>query len=116
MSHSQHKGVRKMMRYVVAAAGAIAMMSSVAMAETTVVRTSPGYTAPHKTTVARTSSGYMAPHKRTVVKQRVNRYGQLVTVKKTHRDGFYGSSTSRTKAVTDPATGVTTKTRTTVRE
>jgi hypothetical protein len=95
-----------MIRYVVAAAGALAMMSSLSMAETTVVRTSPGYMAPHN------SPGYMAPHKTTVVKKRVNRYGQLVTVKKTHRDGFYGSSTTRTRAVTDPATGVTTKTRT----
>ena len=92
-----------MMRYVVAAAGALAMMSGLAMAETTVVRTSPGYVAP-------------APHKTTVVKKRVNRYGQVVTVKKTHRDGFYGSSTSRTRSVTDPATGVTTKTRTIERE
>jgi hypothetical protein len=91
-----------MMRYVVVAAGAIAMMSSVAMAETTVVKTSPGYMAPHKTTV--------------VKKQRVNRYGQLVTVKKVHRDGFSGSSSTRVRSVTDPATGVTTKTRTTVRE
>ena len=90
-----------MMRYVVVAAGAIAMMSSVALAETTVVRTSPGY---------------MAPHKSVVVKKRVNRYGQLVKVKKIHRDGFYGSSSTRVRSVTDPATGVTTKTRTTVRE
>jgi hypothetical protein len=84
-----------MMRYVVAAAGALAMMSSLAMAETTtVVRTSPGYVAP-------------GPHKTTVVKKKINRYGQLVTVKKTHRDGFYGSSTSRTRTVTNPHTGVT---------
>ena len=92
-----------MMRYVVTAAGALAMMSSLAMAETTVVRTSPGYMD-------------ATPHKTTVVKKRVNRYGQVVTVKKTHRDGFYGSSTSRTRSVTDPATGVTTKTRTIERE
>ena len=93
------------MRYVVVAAGALAMMSGMAMAETTVVRTS-------------TSPGYMAPvpHKTTVVKKRVNRYGQVVTVKKTHRDGFYGSSTSRTRTVTDPATGVTTQTRSIERE
>jgi len=92
-----------MMRYVVVAAGALAMMSGLAMAETTVVRTSPEYMA-------------AAPHKTTVVKKRVNRYGQVVTVKRTHRDGFYGSSTSRTRSVTDPATGVTTKTRTIERE
>jgi hypothetical protein len=36
----------------------------------------------------------------------------LVTIKKSHRDGFYGSSMSRTRSVTDPATGVTTRTRT----
>jgi hypothetical protein len=92
-----------MMRYVVAAAGALAMMSSLAVAETTVVRTSPGYVAP-------------APHKTTVIKKKVNRYGQLVKIKKTHRDGFYGSSVTRTKKVHDPVTGVTTKTRTTERE
>lgn len=92
-----------MMRYVVAAAGALAMMSSLAMAETTIVRTSPGYVA-------------AVPHKTVVVKKRVNRYGQLVTVKKVHRDGFYGSSSTRVRTVTDPATGLTTKTRTTVRE
>ena len=98
-----------MMRYVVVAAGAIAMMSSVAMAETAVIRTSPGYMAPHKTTV-------VSPHKRVVVKKRVNRYGQLVKVKKIHRDGFYGSSSTRVRSVTDPHTGVTTRTRTTVRD
>lgn len=93
-----------MMRYVVAAAGALAMMSSLAMAETTtVVRTSPGYVAP-------------VPHKTTVVKKKINRYGQLVTVKKTHRDGFYGSSTTRTKKVTDPVTGVTRSRTVTVHE
>jgi hypothetical protein len=98
---------KKMVRYLVVAAGAFAMMSSLALAETTtIVRTSPTYVAPT----------YVAPHKTTIVKHRVNRYGQLVTVRKTHRDGFYGSSTSRVRTVTDPATGVTTKTRTTVRE
>jgi len=97
------KGIRKMMRYVVATVGALAMMSSLAMAETTVIRSDPG--------VVRAG-----PHKTTVVKKRVNRYGQLVKIKKTHRDGFYGSSTSRTRTVTDPATGVTTKTRSIERE
>jgi hypothetical protein len=93
-----------MMRHIVAAAGVLAMMSGLAMAETTaVVRTDPGYVA-------------AAPHKTTVVKKRVNRYGQLVKVKKTHRDGFYGSSTTRTRTVTDPATGVSTKTRMIERE
>ena len=97
-----------MMRYVVAAAGALAMMSSLAMAETTtVVRTSPGYVAPNKTTVVRTSPGYVAPHKTTVVKKKVNRYGQLVTVKKSRIDGYSGSSVSRTRTTTNPYTGVT---------
>ena len=96
-----------MVRYLVVAAGAFAMMSSVAMAETTIVRTSPTYVGPT----------YVTPHKTTVVKHRVNRYGKLITVRKTHRDGFYGSSVSRTtRSVTNPVTGVTTKTRTTVRE
>lgn len=90
-----------MVRHLVAAAGALALMSSMALAETTVITTAPGYVAPHKTTI---------------VKHRVNRYGQLVTVKKVHRDGFYGSSNTRVRTVTDPATGVTTKTRTTEHE
>ena len=105
-----------MMRYVVAA-GALAMMSSLAMAETstTVVRTSPGYVAPipHNTTVVRTSRGY-APHKTIVVKKKVNRYGQLVTVKKSRTDGYSGSSVSRTRTMTNPYTGVTRSRTTTV--
>jgi hypothetical protein len=93
-----------MVRYVVVAAGALAMMSSLAMAETTtVIRESPVFVPP-------------PAHKTTVVKHRINRYGQMVTVKKTVRDGFAGSSVSRTRTVTDPYTGVTTKTRTTERE
>ena len=84
-----------MMRYVVAAAGALAMMSSLAMAETTtIVRTSPGYVAP-------------VPHKTTVVKKRVDRYGRVITVKKSRNDGYSGSSVSRTRTVTNPYTGVT---------
>jgi hypothetical protein len=84
-----------MMRYVVAAAGALAMMSSLAIAETTVVRTSPGYVAAP------------VPHKTTVVKKRVDRYGRVITVKKSRTDGYSGSSVSRTRTVTNPYTGVT---------
>jgi hypothetical protein len=99
-----------MIRHLAVAAGALAMLSSAAMAETTVVtRSSPHYVTPHHV--------YVAPgHKTKVVKHRVNRYGQLVTVKKTYRDGFSGSSVSKSKTITDPHTGTTTKTRTTVQE
>ena len=99
-----------MVRYLVVAAGAFAMMSSLAMAETTttVVRSSP--------TVVSTSPAYVTPHKTTIVKRRINRYGKIVTVKKTSRDGFSGSSVSRTRSVTDPVTGETRTRTTTVRE
>lgn len=91
-----------MVRYLVVAASAFALMSGVALAETT-------------TTVTRSSPTYVAPQKTTVVKKRVNRYGQVVAVKKTYRGGYSGSSTvSRTKTTTNPYTGTTSRTKTTV--
>jgi hypothetical protein len=91
-----------MVRYLVVAAGAFAIMTSLAAAETT-------------TTITRTSPAY-EPANKTVVKKHVDRYGRVVTKKKTYHDGYSGSSVSRTRTVTDPVTGMSKSRTTTVHE
>ena len=95
-----------MMRYLLATAGALALISSVGLAQAAEVGTT--------TTVVRSST---APdtmgHKRVTVKRHVDRYGHLVTKKKIHREGLSGSSTTRVKKSYDPMTGTVTKERST---
>ena len=90
-----------MVRYLVAAACAFALVSGPALAETT---------AGTKTITVQRSADGMGAHK-SVTKRYINRYGKMVTKSKTFHDGFSGSSVSRSKTVTDPMTG-TSKTRT----
>ena len=95
-----------MMRYLLATAAAVALISSVGLAQAAEVGTT--------TTVIRSATTPDAMgHKRVTVKRHVNRYGQLVTKKKIHREGLSGSSTTRIKKRYDPMTGTVTKERST---
>lgn len=98
-----------MVRYLLAAAGAIALMSTVATAQThstTVVTRSapPVYANAGATQVVTRTTPY--GRSKTIVKRKYDRYGRLITVKRTVRDGFYGGS-SVSRSVTDPYTGTT---------
>jgi len=95
-----------MMRYLLAIGGAVALMSNIALAQAAEVGTT--------TTVIHSGTAPDAMgHKRVTVKKHVNRYGQLVTKKKIHREGLSGSSTTRVKKSYDPASGTVTKERST---
>ncbi len=87
-----------MVRYLLAAASVLMMISGAAFAEmdesgSKLITVSPS--APHDMGA-----------KRTVTKRYVNRHGNMVTKKKTFSDGFSGSSVSRSRTVTDPDTGM----------
>ncbi|MGE5270376.1 MAG: hypothetical protein ACM3JG_11970 [Thiohalocapsa sp.] len=88
-----------MVRYLVAAAGVLALVSGVALAE------------PIEGT--KTVTIHKTPHGKIVSKRYMNHRGQVVTKRKHIREGFYGSSVSRSKTVTDPAAGTSVTTRTT---
>src|SRR5438874_12967142 len=89
-----------MLRYVLTAAGAIAMISNVAFAEmgdgaTTKVITrsaEPGM-ASKKVIIHRHDDGF-GPSKKVVIHRHDDRYGAMVTKKKIIRDGLSGSSMS----------------------
>ena len=93
------------MRYLLAVAGAVAMISNVAFAQTI-------DTGATTTRVITRSSPDAMVHKRVVVKRHVNRYGNLVTTKKVYREGLSGSSVTRVKKRYNPYTGTVTTTRT----
>ena len=87
-----------MLRYAIAAASVLALVSGVALAE------------PIDGT--KTVTVHKTPYGKMVTKRFVNHRGQMVTKRKAVRDGFYGSSVSRSKTVTDPALGSSVTTRT----
>jgi len=101
-----------MVRYLLTAASALALMSGAALAQTdsystrnvTVHRDSP-----HATVYSR----HAPRNNTTVTKRYVNQRGKVVTKSKTFHDGFSGSSVTRQKTVTDPMTG-TSRTRTVI--
>ena len=92
-----------MVRYLVAAACALSLVSGAALAEDM---------AGSKTVTIQRSADGMGTHK-VVTKRHVNPYGRMVTKRIVKRDGFYGSSVARSKTVHDPMTGET-RTRTTI--
>ena len=103
-----------MVRYLLTAASALAIMSGVTLAHAesystksvTVTRSAPHatvYSRPH----VRAYVTQSPRHKAKMTKRYINSRGKLVTKTKTFRDGFSGSSVSRTKTVTDPVTGMT---------
>jgi hypothetical protein len=99
-----------MVRYLLTAAGALALMSGAALAQTDNYSTKSVTVhrgAPHSTVY----STHAPRHNRTVTKRYVNQRGKVVTKSKTFHDGFSGSSVTRQKTVTDPTTG-TSRTRT----
>lgn len=86
-----------MVRYLLAGAAAISLLSGAALAQDI------GYDGGSKTVISRPDGS------RTVIKRHVNRYGALVTKRKTMDEGFSGSSTvTRTRRAIDPVTGETT--------
>ena len=88
-----------MVRYLITTAGALAMLSGVALADDS-----------STTTITRTPDGVS----KSTTDNHVDRYGNSVTEKKTYKDGMSGSSTTESQTVTDPASGDTvTKSRTT---
>ena len=87
-----------MVRYLITAAGALAMLSGVALAQDST------------TTITRGPDGFS----KTTTEKHLNANGDVVTDKKTVKENGYGSSMSDTKTFTDPTTGDTvTRTRTT---
>ena len=96
-----------MMRYLLAVAGAVALMSNVALAQTVDVGGA-------STTVIHSGATPDGMgHKRVVVKRHVDRYGHLVTKKKIYREGMSGSSVTRVRKSVDPVTGTVTRERST---
>lgn len=95
-----------MVRYIVAAAGALALLSGVALAQTD---DAPIGT---RTVIHKTSpDGLRSKH--IVIKRHADRYGNLVTKKKIVRDSMVGSSVTRSRETTDPMTGTTVRQRST---
>ena len=95
-----------MVRYVLTAASALALMSGVALANTDAYATKSVTVhrgAPHATVYSTNAPR----HKAKVTKRYVNHRGKIVTKSKTFNDGFSGSSVTRQKTVTDPMTGAT---------
>jgi len=104
-----------MIRYLLTAASALALVSGVALAEpvegtkTVTIQNSPS----GKVVTKR----YMNHRGQIFTKRKhmdEGRYGQMVIKRKHLHEGLYGSSVSRSKTVTDPAAGgsVTTHTST----
>ena len=89
-----------MVRYLITTAGAVAMLSGVALAQDTT----------STTTITRSPEGVS----KTTTEKHLNSNGDVVTDKKTVKENGYGSSMSDTKTFRDPASGETvTRTRTT---
>ena len=111
-----------MVRYLVTAAGALALMSNFAFAQTnacertTVIhKSSPDGMAHKKVIIKRSDDGFGAS-KKVVIKRHDDRYGALVTHKRIIREGLSGSSMTRTHGITDPyAGGTVIKKRTIIR-
>jgi hypothetical protein len=92
---------RKMLRHVIVASAALAMVSGVALAE------------PVGTSV---TTVHKSGHGKVVTKRHMNHRGEMVTKRKVVKNGLTGSSVSKSRTVTDPATGssrTVTRTRTT---
>jgi len=79
-----------MLRYVIAVSAASIVMSGVALAQ------------PVDTSV---TAVYKSPHGTVVTKKHRNHRGLVVTNRKAVRHGYYGSSVSQSRTVTNPATG-----------
>jgi hypothetical protein len=79
-----------MLRHVIIASAALAMISGVALAE------------PAGNSVI---TVHRSPHGKVVTKRHVNHRGELVTKRKVVKQGLTGSSVSRSRTVIDPATG-----------
>lgn len=88
-----------MVRYMVAASVAFAMISGVALAEP----------AGSVTTVTRTDQG------KTISKRFINHRGDLVTKRKVVRNGIAGTTVSRSRTITNGDGDSVTRTRTTIR-
>ena len=91
-----------MLRYALAIAGAVVMVSNVAFAETgyvegtstkVITRSAEPGMASKKVIIHRHDDGF-GPSKKVVIKRHDDRYGALVTKKKIIRDGLSGSSMS----------------------
>ena len=80
-----------MVRYLITAATALVLVSGVAMAEP--------MDGSKTVTIRNTPTG------KVITKRFVNHRGMLVTKKKRINDGFYGSSVSRSKTITNPGAG-----------
>lgn len=80
-----------MVRYLITAVTALALVSGVAIAEP--------MDGSKTVTIRNTPTG------KVVTKRFVNHRGMLVTKKKRINDGFYGSSVTRSKTVTEPGAG-----------
>ena len=91
-------------RYILAAAGALALMSNVSFAQTDSTKTIVMKTAPNGT-------GYS----KSITKRHVDRYGNLVIKRKTYTNGLSGSSVNRSETITHQDGGTTTKSTMTVR-
>jgi hypothetical protein len=87
-----------MVRYLLASASVLVMISGAAMAE---INESGSKTI----TITRPAAHDMGTNK-TITKRYVNHNGKLVTKSKTYSDGLSGSSVSRTRTVLDPNTGM----------
>jgi hypothetical protein len=97
-----------MVRYVLTAVGALAIMSGVAFADSDAISGS-------KTTTITPAAPHGMEYHKSIVKHHVNRYGNLVTKKKTYTKGLSGSSMTRSRTWSDPdAGGTVTKSRTTI--
>jgi len=90
---------RKMLRHVLVASAALAMISGAALADPLHHTT---------TTVHKTSHGQV------VTKQHKTLTGKVVTKREAINNGLTGSSVSKSKTVTDPDTGAS-KTKTTTK-
>ena len=85
-----------MLRYAIAAASVLAIISGSALAEDGSV------------TIEKT------PYGKSITKHYINHHGKLVTKKRVIHDGMYGSSVTKSRTVTDPAAGESVTTRTTI--
>src|SRR5581483_10656170 len=90
------KREQKMLRYAIAAASVLAIISGSALAEDGSV------------TIEKT------PYGKSITKHYINHHGKLGTKKRVIHDGMYGSSVTKSRTVTDPAAGESVTTRTTI--
>ena len=108
-----------MTKHLLAGAGAIASMSGVAFAQTYPPASPPGAFPPSVgvpgSTTTTTTTSPTTDHTTTITKG-VDANGNEITKKDTYREGVSGSSETRTKTLTDPDGGTTTRSKTTTEQ